>query len=379
MLKKFACMILAVSCIALCACGSSQEMTASQEHVKIESSDEIINLPSLLWTAEDITKKKVLDELQRAYNRDEIRGYSSALTDDGAYEISVCIRLDQLELAKSELNHLLKTYGIRGAFNTKVRELSFESKNQVTGAWSKQKDIPERLFGEFEISSQDANEVTIYRYFKSQGLARDEYLNYVAPSEVYVLGIYKVDNYLILHVRTSSFNDPFPWWEFQNTEDLESQAKDDVEGRSFYLDSKFERSLGENRISSNEKETHEFEKILSGSYQHIHYNKHRISFDNLATYDEYDQERAETILQVGQDIPAGLYYLLPTSVHGSVWELKRDGKVLDIEGSQQDTFVELHLKEGDSFFGAGLDLYPANYNDKSSIGYSTYEEASLGN
>lgn len=141
-------------------------------------------------------------------------------------------------------------------------------------------------------------------------------------------------------------------------------------------------SVGEvsSPIQTNDEE-HDFEKIISGAYQHIHYEKHRLLFDNNAMYgDSYEQERLESVLQIGQDIPEGLYYLLPTNVHGCEWELKRDGRYLNIQGSQQDTFVELHLKDGDFFFGAGIDLYPAGYNDKSNIDINPdFEEVSLGN
>lgn len=215
--------------------------TVLQETSTVKNSDEIINLPSLLYTAEEVRNSDVLTALEKAYERDEVRGYNAFINTDpedseGAHGISICIRLENSKLTKTELIDILKAYGIHGVFNTKVRHVKYYLWNQDDQEWFTIKSIPEEIPQEFQIFSTDATQEAFEDYFKDQGKYREEYLCYIPDTEVYTLDILKDDDYLIIYISSSIFGDSYWWWKFRGNNDMDfalEKAKDDIKDKEF--------------------------------------------------------------------------------------------------------------------------------------------------
>lgn len=229
----------------LSGCIQTQDANKADTHEKAAESSQIIDLPSLLCTRadSDVTNQTVIDALQELYKRDEVRGYGVMLVDDtdlefepyrvpAAWAIKACIRIDNQELSKQDLEAILQKFGIKRIFKNETRLTAVttyvaDTEEPMTLFDDK---IPDNLTNKFILYSGSLFETRIASYFEDQGMGMEQYLeDHTALGETYRLDLLRNGPYISFTISASIWSDLFLPFGFSNHDDKTGQAKADID------------------------------------------------------------------------------------------------------------------------------------------------------
>ena len=238
-------LVLCAIIFTLSGCMQTQGANKAESYEKAAESSQIIDLPSLLCTRadSDVTNQTVIDALQELYKRDEVRGYGVMLVDDtdlefepyrvpAAWAIKACIRIDNQELSKQDLEAVLQKFGIKRIFKNETRLTVITSYIADTEDPFTLSDdeIPDKLTDKFILYSGSLFETRIASYFEDQGMGMEQYLeDHTALGETYRLDLLRNGPYISFTISASIWSDLFPPFGFSNRDDETFQAKADID------------------------------------------------------------------------------------------------------------------------------------------------------
>lgn len=219
-----------------------------------QNSEVLLDLPSLLSTAEGMSIDKAKKAIKEAYDKGDIIGYFAhfesgekykdlkfwfkseedyknsyhrgVLQLNGCSSLAVCIPCKEGSYSLEELKELLKRYGIQQAFNERTTTCRY------TPIFNHQEDLrllPQQLGDEFSIYCLDNVASNALQYSYEHNLSVEEESSFYTRGAGYKYSVYKTGSFLFVYMR-NTFDPPPTCFGFPGGDDSYISSSNGVKG-----------------------------------------------------------------------------------------------------------------------------------------------------